>query len=85
MQAELGDSGLSQIGSISSISELGEPIIGQLAAASTGELGKTRPFSRVAYQLTSHGNAATNNTTIRLGAFAFLGIVTTTDLLEIPS
>ncbi|KAI1755397.1 hypothetical protein F4782DRAFT_403614 [Xylaria castorea] len=80
VQAELATLAYPQIGSISSISELGEPIIGKLATASTGELGETGPFSRAADYFTSLGNAATNNTTIRLGAFVFLDIVKTTDL-----
>jgi hypothetical protein len=69
-----------QIGSISSISESGEPIIGKLATASIGELEETGPFSRAADYFTALGNAATNDTTIRLGAFVFLDIVKTTDL-----
>ncbi|KAI0541787.1 hypothetical protein GGR58DRAFT_454961 [Xylaria digitata] len=80
VQAELATLAYPQIGSISSISESGEPIIGKLATASTGELGETGPFSRAADYFTALGNTATNNTTIRLGAFVFLDIVKTTDL-----
>ncbi|KAJ2989404.1 hypothetical protein NUW58_g3484 [Xylaria curta] len=82
VQAELATLAYPQIGSISSISESGEPIIGKLATASTGGLRETGPFSRAADYFTSLGNAATNNTTMRLGGFAFLDIVKTTDLFE---
>ncbi|KAI0190167.1 hypothetical protein EV127DRAFT_365470 [Xylaria flabelliformis] len=82
VQAELATLAYSQIGSIFSISELGEPIIGKLAIASTGELEEPGPFSRAADYFTSLGNAATNNTTIRLGAFVFLDVVKTTDLFK---
>ncbi|KAI0856613.1 hypothetical protein F4860DRAFT_528946 [Xylaria cubensis] len=82
VQAELATLAYPQIGSICSISELGEPIIGKLVIASTGELKEPGPFSRAADYFTSLGNAATNNTTIRLGAFVFLDIVKTTDLFK---
>ncbi|KAI0403040.1 hypothetical protein F4802DRAFT_329819 [Xylaria palmicola] len=80
VQAELATLAYPQIGSISSISESGEPIIGKLAAASTGELGETGPFSRTVDYFTSLGKAAANNTTTKLGALVFLDIVRTTDL-----
>ncbi|KAI1127359.1 hypothetical protein F5Y10DRAFT_242859 [Nemania abortiva] len=80
VQAELATLAYPQIGSISSISESGEPIIGKLATASTGGLEEAGPFSRAVDYFTALGNAATNNTTTRLGAFIFLDIVKTTDL-----
>ncbi|KAI0871330.1 hypothetical protein GGS24DRAFT_503884 [Hypoxylon argillaceum] len=78
--AELATLTYPQIGSISSISELGEPIMRKLATASTGELGEAGPFSRAADYFPALGNAAANNPTIRLGAFVFLDIVKTTGL-----
>ncbi|KAI1188976.1 hypothetical protein F5B17DRAFT_393082 [Nemania serpens] len=82
VQAELATLAYPQIGSISSVSELGEPVIGKLATAYTGELEEAGPFSKAADYFTSLGNAATNKTAIRLGAFVFLDIVKTTDLFK---
>ncbi|KAI1809643.1 hypothetical protein GGS20DRAFT_267213 [Poronia punctata] len=80
VQAELATLAYPQIGSISSITESGEPIIGKLATVcTTGELG---PFSKAVDYFTSLGNAAvaTNNNNNSPGAFIFLDIVETTDL-----
>ncbi|PTB59070.1 hypothetical protein M431DRAFT_527659 [Trichoderma harzianum CBS 226.95] len=77
VQAELATVAYPQIGTICSVSETGDPIIGKLAA---GELMKLGPFSRASDYFTALGVAATNNTATRLGAFVFLDIVETTDL-----
>ncbi|KAI1171918.1 hypothetical protein F4777DRAFT_590914 [Nemania sp. FL0916] len=80
VQAELATIVFPQIGSFSSFSKSGEPIIGKLASASTGELEDAGPFSRSVDYFTSLANAATKKTAIRLGAFVFFDIVTSTDL-----
>ncbi|KAJ8126132.1 hypothetical protein O1611_g7507 [Lasiodiplodia mahajangana] len=80
VQAELATLAYPQIGSIASISESGEPIIGKLATAPAEGLSDTGPFYSAADYFTTFGNAATTNLTIRLGAFVFLDIVKTTDL-----
>ncbi len=80
MQTELATLAYPRIGSISSISESGEPIIGRLATASVEELGDAGPFSRTADYFIAIGNAATTKLTTRLGAFVFLDIVKTTTL-----
>lgn len=77
VQAELATLAYPQIGTICSVSETGDPIIGKLAA---GELMKLGPFSRASDYFTALGDAATNNTATRLGAFVFLDIVETTDM-----
>ncbi|KAI0509158.1 hypothetical protein F5B22DRAFT_617901 [Xylaria bambusicola] len=80
VQAELATLAYPQIGSISSISESKEPIIGKLATASAGGLRDLGPFSREVDYFTALGNAAANDPATRLGAFVFLDIVKTTDL-----
>lgn len=80
MQTELATLAYPQIGSISSISKSGEPIIGRLATASIGGLRDAGPFSRAADYFIAIGNAATNNNATRLGALVFLDIVEKTTL-----
>ncbi|KKP00792.1 hypothetical protein THAR02_07087 [Trichoderma harzianum] len=77
VQAELATLAYPQIGTICSVSETGDPIIGKLAV---GELMKLGPFSRASDYFTALGDTATNNTATRLGGFVFLDIVETTDL-----
>jgi hypothetical protein len=80
VQTELATLAYPQIGSISSISKSGEPVIGRLATASMEGLEHAGPFLSAADYFIAIGNAATNNKATRLGAFVFLDIVETTSL-----
>jgi len=88
IQTELATLVYPKIGSISSISETGEPIIGRLSASSHGVVHHG-PFSSAAEYFTSIATAGVTQmprqdaiTFARLGAFTFLDIVHETKLFN---
>jgi hypothetical protein len=82
VQAELATLAYPQIGSICSISPLGEPVLGSLAASSAAELSDAGPFSRAVEYLTAVANAAAGklDPSTRLGALVFRDILDKTTL-----
>jgi hypothetical protein len=94
-QAEVATLAYPQIGSISSISETGEPVIGKLASANAEGLVKQGPFSSAVEYFAALGEAAlvkagppTDDPKgdsmffARLGAVVFINIVQHTALFE---
>lgn len=95
VQAELATLAYPWIGSISSVSKTGEPIIDRLATASAEGLRDEGPFSSAAEYFTAVGDAAISKLDLsdtdlkgssmsftRLGAFVFRDIVHNTALFE---
>jgi len=91
MQAELATLVYPNIGSISSISETGEPIIGRLSTASSNGLVRHGPFSSAAEYFTSIATSRVIQTSQseqdeltfdQLDAFTFLDIVRKTELFN---
>ncbi|KAH9890298.1 hypothetical protein F4778DRAFT_380042 [Xylariomycetidae sp. FL2044] len=82
VQAELATLAYPQIGSISSISESGEPVFGRLAASSVGELQGAVPFSRAVDYFTAVADAAVTKLDgdARIGALVFRDILQKTTL-----
>ena len=76
VQAELATLAYPQVGSVCSVSESGEPIIGKLAS-SVGEFCDAGPFSRAVEYFTAVANAALAllDSSSRLGAFVFRDIL----------
>lgn len=72
-QSELATLTSPQMGSVSSISPSGEPVIGGLATSSGVELGDTGPFSRAVAYFTAVANATAGklDSSARLGALVF--------------
>lgn len=84
VQAELATLAYPQIGSIHSISETGEPIIGRLAASSTGELKDVGPFSRSSDYFAAVANTSIEklDSSTKLGALVFRDILLKTTLFR---
>ena len=85
IQAEIATLVHSQIGSIHSLSEKGEPIIGKLAASSVvGDLSNSGPFSEPREYFTSLANAAANKTNqmMKLGGYVFRDSIEQTDFFS---
>ena len=96
-QAQLATLAYPQIGSITAITESGEPVIGKLSTAAAEGLVPQGPFSTATEYFTAIGKAALRRAELqddernrdsasfsRLGAFVFLDIVQTTDLFGAP-
>jgi len=84
VQAELATLTYPQIGSICSVSETGEPVIGKLAAYSVGEIKDPGPFSTATEYFTAIANASIDkqDPSVRLGAHVFGDILSKTTLFE---
>ena len=82
VQSELATLTSPQIGSVSSISPSGEPVIGHLATSSSVELRDTGPFSRAVTYFTAVANPAAGglDSSVRLGALVFRDILDKTTL-----
>jgi hypothetical protein len=91
IQTELASLAYHKIGSISSISETGEPIIGKLSTSSSHGLIRHGPFSSAAEYFTSIAIAGVMQASLsakdaitfaQLGAFIFMDIVEKTELFN---
>jgi hypothetical protein len=96
-QAQLATLAYPLIGSITSIDELGEPVIGKLSTAAADGVMPEGPFSTAVEYFTAIGKAALRRIvreedsdsqdlvkSSRLGAFVFLDIIQKTDLFAGP-
>lgn len=91
-QAQLATLSYPWIGSITTTTESGEPLIGKLSTAAAEGLVPQGPFSTATEYFTAIGKAALwrtelqyderNQDSVRLGGFVFLDIVQTTGLFE---